>query len=99
MRLNVLVLIANAMVYFVNYLDLYMLLLIARLLLGRHYAERPSVGFAAIKAITDPLPETICRSLQALRRKPVSMLMPWCLVLIAGLVLRYVLVEFVRVAL
>ena len=87
------------MVIVVYFLDLYMFLTISRLSLSRFYAERPSVGYAAIKAITDPLPETICRWMQAFRRKPIPAWMPWSLVLSAGLILRYLVVEFIREAL
>ena len=99
MRLNVFVLIAHVTVIVLYFLDLYMCLTIARLLLSRFYADRPSAGFPMVRAITDPVPDTICRWMQAFRRKPIPAWLPWSLVLSAGLILRYLVVEFIREAL
>ena len=92
-------LIAGPLILLLFFLDLYVFLTVARLVLGQFHAVEPTAAFMAMRTVTDPIPDSLGRWLATKRSKPTPRWLPWLLVIMASLLIRHVLLVFIVMAL
>ena len=91
--------IAGPLILLLFFLDLYMFLIVARLVLRQFPVVEPAAAFMAIRAVTAPIPDSLGRWLARKRDSPTPRWLPWLLVILACLVARHLVLMLIVIAL